>query len=216
MGMAIRAKTTLAALAVLALAPTAHAADPGFAVQPADTVRTQVTRVEWAAPGDSSPQVVVERRHGLFWVTEARDAADRLLVAYESDGVWSARWQPTHYTPSGTYRVRVDTLVSEEFAVQPCECVIPGHVRSRWRKGAFRLRVRAEYAPAATGDFRLPAASVETGRPVVRVLRNGRRIGSVRLRYRRCAFRGTWAGPRGVRDSTVFQLVSLTDGFGNR
>jgi hypothetical protein len=110
----------------------------------------------------------------------------------------------------------VDSLESDDFAVRPCECVIPGRVRSRRRDGGFRLRVRAEYAPASTGDFRLPAAAVRTGRPVVRVLRNGRRIGSVRLRYKRGAFRGKWAGPRGPRDATVFQLVSLTDGFGNR
>jgi len=215
MGMAISAKATLAALAVLAAAPTAQAADPAFSVQPTDTVRTQIARVEWVAAGDSSAQVLVERRHGLRWVTEARDAADRLLVAYEGDGVWSASWQPTRYSPSGTYRVRVDTLVSDEFAVRPCECVIPGQVRSRWRKGAFRLRVRTVYAPASTGEFRMPAARVQTGRPVVRVLRNGRRTGSVRLRYKRGAFRGKWAGPRGPEHSTVFQLVSLTDGFGN-
>jgi len=215
MGMAISAKATLAALAVLALAPAARAAEPAFSVQPTDTVRTQVTRVEWAADGDSSSQVLVERRHGLRWVTEARDAADRLLVAYEGDGGWSARWQPTRYSPFGTYRVRLDTLVSDEFAVRPCECVIPGRLRSRWRKGAFRLRVRAAYAPASTGDFRMPGARVRTGRPVVRVLRNGRRAGSVRLRYKRGAFRGRWAGPRRPRDATVFQLVSLTDGFGN-
>ena len=184
-------------------------------VQPTDTVRTQITRVEWAAAGDSSPRVVVERRHGLFWVTEARDSADKLLVAYEGDGVWSARWQPTRYSQSGTYRVRVDTLVSDEFAVRPCECVIPGRLRTRRRDGAFRLRVKARYAPASTGEFRMPAAAVRTGRPAVRVLRNGRRIGSVRLRYARGAFRGAWAGPRGTRDSIVFQLVSLTDGFGN-
>ena len=216
MGMAISAKATLAALAVLALAPTAQAADPAFSVQPTDTVRTQITHVEWVVAGDSSPQVLVERRHGLRWVAEARDAADKLLVAYEGDRVWSARWQPTRYSPSGTYRVRVDTLVSDEFAVRPCECVIPGQVRSRWRDGAFRLRIRAEYAPASIGQFRLPATLVETGRPVVRVLRNGRRIGSVRLRYKRGAFRGTWAGPRGRRNATVFQLVSLADAFGNR
>ena len=214
--MAISAKAVLAALAVLTLAPTAQAADPAFSLQPADTVRTKVTRVEWTAPADSSSQVVVERRHGLSWVAEARDAADRLLVAYEGDDVWSGRWQPTHFTPSGTYRVRVDTVVSEEFSVRPCECVIPGPLRSRWREGAFRLRVNAEYAPASIGEFRLPAAVVQTGRPVVRVMRNGRRIGSVRLRYQRDAFRGRWEGPRGVRDSIVFELVSLTDGFGNR
>lgn len=214
--MAISAKAVLAALAVLTLAPTAQAADPAFSLQPADTVRTKVTRVEWTAPADSSSQVVVERRHGLSWVAEARDAADRLLVAYEGDDVWSGRWQPTHFTPSGTYRVRVDTVVSEEFTVRPCECVIPGPLRSRWREGAFRLRVNAEYAPASIGEFRLPAAVVQTGRPVVRVMRNGRRIGSVRLRYQRDAFRGRWEGPRGVRDSIVFELVSLTDGFGNR
>jgi hypothetical protein len=136
-------------------------------------------------------------------------------VADEGDGVRSARWQPTRFSPSGTYRVRVGTLVSDEFAVRPCECVIPGRLHSRWRDGDFRLRLKAEYAPASIGEFRLRAAPVLTGRPVVRVLRKGRRIGSVLLRYERGAFRGKWAGPRGTRDSLVFQLVSLTDGFGN-
>ncbi len=219
--MATDAKTTLAAalFALLALAPAAHAADelPELRVQPADTVRTEITRVEWVAEPSGEPEVVVvERRHGLRWVTEARVGADNLLVADEGAGVWSARWQPTRFSPSGTYRIRVDTLMSDEFAVRPCECVIPGRLRSRWRDGGFRLRVKAEYAPASTGEFRLPPDSVRTGRPLVRVLRNGRRIGSVRLRYDHGAFRGTWAGPRGPRASTVFQLVSLTDGFGNR
>ncbi len=55
-------------------------------------------------------------------------------------------------------------------------------------------------------------------------MRDGHRIGSVRLRYRRKVasrpatgkFRGSWSGPRGPRHSFVFELVSLTDGFGNR
>jgi hypothetical protein len=212
--MAISAKATLAAAAVLALVPAAQAADPAIRVQPTDTVRTQITRVEWVAAGDSSPRVSVERRHGLWWVTED---ADNLVVAHE-DGVWSARWQPTRHSPSGTYRIRVEddyTLVSDEFAVRPCECVIPSRLRARWRDGGFRLRVSAHYAPAGTGAFRLPAEPVRTGRPLVRVLRNGRRIGSVRLRYDGRAFRGVWPGPRGLRHSVVFELVSLADGFAN-
>ena len=74
---------------------------------------------------------------------------------------------------------------------------------------------RREYSPAGVGDFRLPSAVVTTGRPVVRVLRDGRRIGSVRLRYRDGAFRGTWGGPKKPPGLIVFRLVSLTDGAGN-
>ncbi len=229
--MGITAKTRVlltAAMAALAAAPTA-AADPGISEQPADTVRTEVTRMEWLgeAPGQTAPQVSVEYRHGLSWVTETRPGAGNLLVAYEGDGVWSARWQPTRYNPTGTYRIRVGgvrqtssstadvTLVSDVFSVQPCACVIPGLLRSKWRKGKFRIRLTAEYAPASRGQFRLLPAAVRTGRPLVRVLRDGRRVGSVRLRYARGAFRGTWRGPRGPRHSVVFELVSLTDGFGN-
>jgi hypothetical protein len=209
--MGISAKTTLVltALALMAPAP-ALAAD--IREQPADIARTQVARVEWT--GDSATDVVVERRYGLWWVVAANITPER-----EDDGDWSARWQPGRDAPSGTHRIRIEaageTLLSDEFEVRPCECVLANGLRWRWRDGRFRLRLTAEYAPAGVGEFKLPADAVRTGRPVARVLREGRRIGSVRLRYRRGGFRGTWAGSRGPRASVVFRLVSLTDGFGN-
>jgi hypothetical protein len=209
--MVISAKTTLVLTALALMAP-APALAAEIREQPADVERTDIVRVEWI--GGPADQVVVEQRHGLWWVAEAAVTPEQ-----EGDDVWSARWQPGRDAPSGTHRVRIETagetLVSEEFQVRPCECVIPGRLRSKWRHGRFRLRLRAEYVPAGYGDFRLSGARVRTGRPVVRVLRDGRRIGSVRLRYRDGAFRGTWTGPRGPRASVVFRLVSLTDAAGN-
>ena len=211
--MATDAKTTLA-LTVLALIVPAGSIVPEIREQPADTRRTDIARVEWI--GAPAAEVSVEYRHGLQWITQASG----LPVQDEGDDVSSARWQPGRQSPSGTYRMRIeapgDTLVSEDFAVSPCDCVIPGPVHSRWDDGRFRLRVRAEYIPAGTREFRLPAAPVRTGRPVIRVLRYGRRVGSVRLSYTRGAFRGIWAVPRKPQDEVVFRLVSLTDRFGNR
>jgi hypothetical protein len=130
--------------------------------------------------------------------------------------VWSARWQPTYFAPSGAYRIRVDGLASEEFRVSPCSCVLPNQVKARWRNGRFRLSLTAEYAPPPPGGFAAFPTRVTTGRPLVRVMRDGRRIGSVRLRYQRGKFRGSWRGSRRPRHSLVFQLVALTDGFKNR
>ena len=218
--MAISAKTTLAALA-LALAPAvpvqAQAAE--ISVQPSDTVRTKVATMEWTG-GEASPSVFVERRHGLRWVTQARDGAQTVTVTDEGAGDWSARWLATRYTPGGAYRIRVetgdDTLVSDDFDVRPCQCIVPRLLHTRWRHGGFRLRLKADYAPATAGGFLLLPVTVQTGRPLVRVMRDGRRIGSLRLRYRDGAFRGTWPGPRGPKHAVVFELVSLTDAFGNR
>jgi hypothetical protein len=102
---------------------------------------------------------------------------------------------------------------------------VPNRVKARWRNGRFKLSVTAEYAPAPAAGFPSLPKRVTTGRPLVRVMRDGHRIGSVRLRYRpkvasrprgRGKFRGSWSGPRGPRHSFVFELVSLTDGFKNR
>ena len=179
--------------------------------QPANTARAGIARIGWTS--DAAGEVVVERRHGLWWVVAAS------VMPEQHDDGWAARWQPGRETPSGTHRIRLEvdgeTLLSDEFEVRPCQCVLPNGLRARWRDGRFRLRLTAEYAPAGLGEFRLPSAAVRTGRPVVRVLRDGRRIGSVRLRYREGAFRGTWRAPRRSRASVVFSLVSLTDGFGN-
>ena len=210
--MAISAKTTLSAvLAVLALAAAAHGADsvPEILEQPRSVERGEVVRIAWTG-GEST--VTVERRHGLFWLTDASDA----LVAEEGGGVWSAQWQPTYFTPSGIYRIRVDGVTTEQFRVVPCWCVLPNQVKARWRKGRFRLSMTAEYAPPPPGGFRSLPRRVTTGRPLVRVLRDGRRMGSVRLRYVSRRFRGSWRGPRRPRHSLVFELVSLTDGFKNR
>ena len=227
--MATDAKTTLVrvctrllltvAIAALA-APAAQAIDVGSEIteQPQSVQRPQVVQIEWTGVS-LDPQVLVERRHGLSWVTEARDGAGDVLLEHAGEGLWSARWQPTYYSPSGTYRIRVEgigyALTSNEFRVRPCHCVIPHRLRARWHEGAFRLSLRAEYAPGPTGTFRSLPSWVTTGAPVVRVMRDGRRIGSLRLSYRRGKFRGTWRGPNRPRNSVVFQLVSLTDGFGN-
>ena len=210
--MAISAKTTLTAvLAVLALAAAASAADlvPEILKQPRNVQRGQVVRIAWT--GEAS-NVAVEHRHGLFWLTDTSE----VVVEEEGDGVFSARWQPTYFTPSGLYRIRVDGLTSEEFRVRPCWCVLPNQVRSRWRKGRFRLSLTAAYAPPPPGGLRTLAKRVTTGRPVIRVMRDGRRIGTVRLRYKRDKFRGSWRAPRGPRHSLVFELVSLTDRFKHR
>jgi hypothetical protein len=220
--MAIDAKTTLTtalAVAALTLPASAHAADPAISDQPTDATRVQLTQMSWI--GDSADQrVFVEYRHGLDWVTVTRDGAEDLVLTDEGDGGWSVAWLPSPNSPSGTYRLRVEgdgyTLVSDEFDLSPCDCIVSNPLRARFRDGAYRLRLTAEYLlRTATGVPRRPLA-VDTGRPVVRVLRNGRRIGSVRLRYVRGAFRGVWRGRRGPRHSVVFRLVSQTDAFGNR
>ena len=233
--MATDAKTTLVrarvrmvltvALVALTAVPAAAAAEatPEILEHPRDVERTEVVRVEWTAAspqeaGDSLPKVFVERRHGLRWVTEAREGTGQVLLRLEGESVWSARWQPTHYSPAGTYRIRVEgdyALTSNQFRVRPCGCVIPHQVRAQWRNGRFRVRLTAEYALGPVASLNLFASRVTTGRPLVRVLRDGRRIGSLLLRYDRGAFRGTWREPRRPRHSIVFQLVSLADGFGN-
>lgn len=218
--MGISAKTTVItwlAAAALSGAP-AHAAEPAISEQPADTPRARATEMQWTG-GSSAQDVVVEYRSGLFWVPVVQDGETRLVVTDDGDGAWTAQWVPTRWSPAGTYRMRVEadgyTLTSEEFEVKPCECVVPHPLRVRWRKGAFRVRLTAEYQPQNAAGIELLSV-VETGRPVVRVLRDGRRIGSLRLRYKRGAFRGAWRGPRGPQHSLVFELVSMTDAFGNR
>jgi hypothetical protein len=231
MGSAIGAKTTLLrvrtrlVLSVVAgalfVAPAAHAAE--IVEQPRNVRKGEVVRIEWLGETSSDaspPEVVVERRHGLRWVTHARLGAAGVLLDSLGEGRWRARWQPSYSNPSGFHRIRVggsdDALTSDPFRVRPCRCVVPNPVRAKWRNGRFRLSVTAEYVPpSARGLVPLPRV-VTTGRPVVRVLRDGRRVGSVLLRYRRGRFRGSWPGPRGPRASIVFQLVSLADAFGNR
>jgi hypothetical protein len=211
--MATSAKSTLA-LSVLALIVPSAASASEIREQPANVRRADVAHVEWT--GAPEAEASVEYRHGLDWVT----VASSLPSQDEGQDVSSASWQPDREAPAGTYRMLIEaageTLVSDDFTVRPCKCVIPGQLRSRLRGDRFRLRLTAEYAASGIGELSLPAAPVETGRPLVRVMRDGRRIGSIRLRYRRGAFRGTWPTPREPRDATVFRLVALRDGFGNR
>jgi hypothetical protein len=231
-------------------------------VQPKSVARTGITRIEWAGGSprvarDWFPRVYVEYRHGLDWVTEAREGRAELLLLHEGESVWSARWQPTRYAPAGTYRIRIEgtrqgadgpadyKLVSSEFGVRPCRCVDPGRLRARWARGGWRVSLPAEYAPGPSAGFRLLPVWVRTGRALVLVLRDGRRIGSIQLRYHaarrtlrrrvlvqnldgrdlpvttrepvdRGSFKGVWRGPRGPRHATVFKLVSVRDRFGNR
>jgi hypothetical protein len=135
--------------------------------------------------------------------------------------------------------------VSTQFAVRLCRCVQPGRLRARYRRGAWRLSVPAEYDRASPAGFRLLPVWVETGRALVQAFRDGERAGHIRLRYRRAgatlrrrvlvnnldgrqlpvttrepvdrgAFRATWRGPRGKRDQMVFKLVRIRDKYGNR
>jgi len=211
--MATDAKTTLALTFLALIVPSAGSALE-IREQPADVRRASIARVEWI--GAPAAEASVQYRHGLDWVTVASD----LPLQDEGEDVSSASWQPGRQTPAGTYRMLIEgagePLVSDAFTVRPCRCVIPRPVHSHWRDGRFRLRMIAEYTPVGTGEFALPSEPVETGRPLVRVLRDGHRVGSVRLRYRRGAFRGTWAATRQRRAAVVFRLVALRDGFGNR
>ena len=210
--MATDAKTTLALSALALIVPSTTAAIE-IRDQPADVRRADIARVEWI--GAPAAEASVEYRHGLDWVPVASDLPPR----DEGEDMSSASWQPDRQTPAGTYRMLVEAagvpLVSDEFTVRPCRCVIPGPVRARWHEGRFRLRMTAEYAPAGAGELKLPREPVQTGRPLVRVLRDGHREGSVRLRYRRGAFRGAWAAPKKPPASRVFRLVAVRDAFGN-
>jgi hypothetical protein len=215
-----RLAPTVAAAALIAAA-AAQAARPAaeISTQPQGVSRPAVVRMEWTGASSVDPRVFVERRHSLAWVAQASTAGDGVVVADLGDGLWSASWHPAFHSPSGMHRMRVEggdyELVSEAFRIRPCRCIVPNQLRSRWRRGRFLLSVTADYEPASLAGLRALPSRVTTGRPVVRVLRDGRRVGSVRLRYRRGKFRGSWRGPRGPRYATVFQLVSLTDAFGN-
>ena len=238
-------------------------ADPEAEIrdQPDSLRRTDTARMEWAGgsprvPRDWFPEVFVERRHGLEWVTEAREGRGELLLLHEGESVWSARWQSTRYSKLGTYRIRIEgtrqasegpvdyKLVSKEFRLRLCRCVTPRRLKARYSGGAWRFSVIGEYDPSSAG-FRLLPVWVRTGRAVVNVLRDGRRIARTRLRYRsasrtlsrrvlvnnldgrqlpvttrepvdRGAFKGRWKGPRGARDQMVFTLASIRDRYGNR
>lgn len=236
--------------------------EPEIREQPRGVRRTQLVQMEWVGGSPRVaegwfPQVFVERRHGEGWQVEAREGVGELLLFHEGESTWSTRWQPTGYTPVGTYRIRVEgmrqsvdgleryELGSDEFRIRICRCVSPGLLRARWRRGAWRLKVSAEYDPGPVAGFRLPPVWVRTGRAVVRVLRDARPIARVRLRYDRDlrvlrrrvlvknldgrrlpvttrepldrgSFRGVWRGRRGEPDQIVFELVSLRDRYGNR
>ena len=218
--MAIDVKTTLARVVACLLvlgANVAQAADSGLEIreQPQSVKRPQLVRIAWAGP---SAHVVVERRHGLFWVTEGSDASGEVVLE-TGGGLRSARWQPSYYSPAGTYRIRLEAhdlaLTSDDFEVRPCRCVVSEPLRTRWHHRRFHVSVRASYWPGPVDGFLQLPVVVMTGRPLVRVLRDGRRVGSILLRYARGKFRGTWPGPRGPRYSVVFQLIALNDRFAN-
>ena len=236
--------------------------EPEIREQPLSVRRTQVTSMQWVGGSPRVaenwfPQVLVERKRGRGWRLEAREGAGDVLLMHEGESAWSMRWQPTRYTPSGIYRVRVQglrqaaegleryELGSKQFTVRLCRCVSPGRLKARWRRGAWRLSVTAGYDPGPARGFRLLPVWVQTGRAIVRVLRDGRPVAKVRLRYRkdlrvvrrravvknvdgrklpvttrepaeRGAFEGVWRGRRGVPNQIVFELVSLRDRYGNR
>ena len=203
--MPTSAKSTLVAvLAFLVLAAPARAAE--ITEQPQSVKRGETVQIAWT--GDEAPaSVVIERRYGLFWEVVASAEAGDVLLEQGSDGAWSARWEPAFSSPLGLHRIRVDELASDDFEVRPCTCIVSNPVRANWRDGRFQLSLTARYAAGGR---------VKTGRPLVRVMRDGRRVGSLRLRYEDGRFRGSWRGSRGARYSMVFELVSLADGFKNR
>ena len=176
-----------------------------------------MVQIEWAGP---SAEVVVERSAGSDWAAEGSADPGKVLLEEAGDGAWSARWQLTYDTPSGTYRIRLAgegfDVTSNEFTVRKCSCVIPGPVKAKFRRGRFHVSVTGEYAPAPLYGFQELPLRVTTGRARVRVFRDGRRVGKVSLRYKRGKFRGKWRGRKGPRNSVVFQLVSLKDQWGNR
>jgi neutral ceramidase len=176
--------------------------EPEILEQPLGLRRTQVARMEWTGGSprvaeDWFPHVFVERRRGRSWRLVAREGVGELLLVHKRDSTWSLRWQPTRYTPVGTYRIRVEglrqtaaglekyELGSEEFRLRICRCIAPRLLRARWARGAWRLRVTAGYDAGPAAGFRLLPVWVETGRATVRVLRDAREVKRVKLRYRR-------------------------------
>ena len=190
--MAISAKTTLAgALTALALAAPAHAAE--IVEQPASVERGAAMRIAWTG---GPAEVVVERRHGLSWVTDAS------AVSSEQDArrhCGPHAGSPRISTPLGTYRIARSTESPRRSSTsgRAGASSRTGCAR-RWRDGRFLLTLTAEYAPPRPGSFHSASDAVTTGRPVVRVMRDGRRIGSVRLRYSGGKFRGSWNASMGA------------------
>ena len=158
--MATEVKTTLAAaLAALLIASAAHAAE--VLEQPQDVLRTDFVEVEWAAPGGSpAPQVVVEHRHGLFWVTEASAETGDVLVADEGEDALvralAARLrQPRRHPPDPGRgrRLRAHDGPVPRPAVRVRHAQPgPGEVAARPLPAARERRVRARLSP------RLPRA----------------------------------------------------------
>ena len=236
--------------------------EPLITDEPDTVARAAITRIDWVGGSprvarDWFPQVFVERRHGLAWRTAAREGTGELLLVHEGRSAWSARWQPLRRTPVGAYRIRVEgvrqaaagpegyELVSKTFRVRICRCVIPGRLRASHRRGAWRLSVPGTYFATPRDSFRLMPTRVETGRAVVQVLRDARKVRRLRLRYRRRQatlrrkvsvlnldgrrlpittrepiqkgpFVGRFRAPRGKPAEFVFRLLSLRDRYGNR
>jgi neutral ceramidase len=236
--------------------------EPVIREQPLSLRRTEVARMEWVGGSprvaeDWFPHVFVERKRGSGWRLEAQEGTGDVLLFHEGDSTWSLRWQPTRYTPAGTYRIRVEgmrqgpeglekyELGSEQFRLRFCRCITPEPLKARWRRGAWRLSAKAGYDAGPISGFRLLPVWVETGRAVVRVLRDGHQVKRLKLRYKRHqsvlrrrtlvknvdgrdlpvttrepvdrgAFEGVWRGRRGKRNQIVFEMVSLRDRYGNR
>lgn len=232
--------------------------EPAALEQPEPLRRTEVARFGWSGgsprvPHGWMPAVFVERRTGDRWTAVAREGAGDVLLAHEGGSSWSARWQPRHDAPRGVYRMRVEgnrqtsagpagyELASREFRLRRCRCIEPGRLRARRRGSSYSVTLSARYAPGPDEGFRLLRTWVRTGRPLVRVVRRGRTVGRLRLRYaerratmrrralvnnvdgrelpittaepvERGSFRGRWRGARGAR----FELVRARDRFGNR
>src|SRR5215212_9836166 len=118
-GMGTDAKTTLArartrlVLGVVAIAacaaPAAQALDTGTELieAPEAVQRPEVVQIEWIGEAQPEPRVFVERRHSLSWITQEPEDGDGLVVDDLGGGLWSARWQPSFYSPSGLHRIRV-------------------------------------------------------------------------------------------------------------
>ena len=200
---------------------------PEITEQPQSVKRGEVVQVVWTggSPDGAEARVVVERRHGLSWRTEASGGTGQVLLDDEGDGVWSARWQPTYYSPVGHLpdhgrrahlgrlpRAAVLLRAPEPGEGQVAQRPLPAERDGRVRAGA--CRGASSRCPSGSRPAGRSCGSCATGTGSAACgCATGPRS---RQASRRGKFRGSWSGPRGPRHSFVFELVSLTDGFKNR
>jgi hypothetical protein len=166
---------------------------------PATSARGQVVRVVWQGGSpfvarDWFPKVAVERRDGPGWKLVASEGAEGVLLKHEGASQWSARWQSTLTSPTGTYRMRIGgnrqangrlapySLTTGSFELKPCACLKPGPLRVR-RDGSLSLAIA--YTHDSQDGYRLLPDVVQRARPLVRVLRGARVVKRLRLHYRR-------------------------------